>query len=58
MANIKKPTYNDFVRMVEADMRVGSAPDEHATKEQIRNTAQYYYAEYLKSGKVEELFSS
>jgi len=54
----KKLTYNDFVRMVSADMMAGAAPDEYPSDERVRKDAKYLYNRYLQGASVWDLFEA
>jgi hypothetical protein len=53
---VKKLTYEDFIQMVNADMRAGASPDEHVSAERIRNHAKYLYNLYLLGTNLDDLF--
>jgi hypothetical protein len=53
---VKKLTYEDFIQMVNADMRAGASPDEHVSDERIRNHAKYLYNLYLQGTSLDDLF--
>ena len=54
----KKLTYNDFVRMVKADMMAGAAPDERPSEELVKKRAKSLYNDYLKGASVDDLFEA